>query len=93
MVGRGKIQDNANDNILTELLHSAPSIFKTEIIQTLKEVNKLFKKNEKELKTVYTELGKSLVKIAVSELIKITKKQEWIIRRMTGKLKKIEPIR
>ena len=79
MVGRGKIQDNPNDNLLAELLHSAPSIFKTEIIPTLKEINKLFKKNERELKTVYTELGKSLVKIAVSELIKITKKQEELI--------------
>ena len=79
LVGRGIIQDNTNDNVLTELLHSAPSIFETEIIPTLKEVNKLFKKNKRELKTVYTELGKSLVKIAVSELIKITKKQEELI--------------
>ena len=79
LVGRGIIQDNTNDNVLTELLHSAPSIFETEIIPTLKEINKLFKKNKRELKTVYTELGKSLVKIAVSELIKITKKQEELI--------------
>ena len=89
MVGRGKIQDNANDNLLTELLQSAPSIFKTEIIPTLKEINKLFKKNERELKTVYTEWGKSLVKIAVSELIKITKKIRMNKKKKDWKIRKI----